>query len=83
VTHLAEVVTLYDKSAADIPAMLRMAADNIEAGDPAIKSMIAVTVGIDGSIMVYGWGETNSVDALATLQLAILKEGRRMLGDDS
>jgi hypothetical protein len=79
----AKLVTLYDTSPSDIPAMLRMAADKIEAGDPPIKSMIGITVGRNGEVTVYGWGDTNSVDALATMQLAIIKEGRRMLGEKS
>jgi hypothetical protein len=40
---LAEVVSLYDKNASDIPAMLRQAADNIETGE-GTDSMNALAV---------------------------------------
>jgi hypothetical protein len=80
-THLAEVHTLYETNAADIPAMLRMAADNIESGRTPTQAIVAVVVDIDGDISVLGWGETNSMDTLATLQLGIANMTRRLLGE--
>lgn len=81
---LAEVHTLYEQNASDIPAMLRQAADNIEKwrerSETNIKTMIAVTVDEDGDVQVYGWGQTDSMDCLATLQLAIVKRSIAMLG---
>jgi hypothetical protein len=78
VTHLAEVVTLHETNASDIAAMLRQCADSIDAGAKP-KSIIAVVTEDDGSITLYGWGATDSMDTLATLQLAIIQQGQAML----
>lgn len=76
--HLAEVVTLCETNAADIAAMLRQCADSIDEGaDP--KSIVAVVTEDDGSLTIYGWGATDSMDTLATLQLAVIQHGQMML----
>lgn len=75
---LAEVITLSDTTPADIAAMLRKCAESIDAGAKP-KSIIAVATEDDGSITIYGWGATDSMDCLATLQLAVLQHGQSML----
>jgi hypothetical protein len=81
VSHLAEVKTLFETNASDITAMLRQCADSIDEGaDP--KSIVAVVTEGDGSLTIYGWGQTDSVDTLATLQLAIVQHANMMLSDD-
>lgn len=75
---VAEVVTLRETSPADIAAMLRQCADSIDAGAKP-KSIIAVATENDGSLTIYGWGETDSMHCLATLQLAVQKHAARML----
>ena len=72
---LAEVVTLYSENASSIPAMLRQAADAIETesaeGFDPTRAMIAVQISESGQIQIYGWGNTDSMHALATLQRGI------------
>ncbi len=80
-THLAEVVTLRETNASDIAAMLRQCADSIDAGAKP-KSIIGIATEEDGSLSIYGWGHTDSMDTLATLQLAITQHARQMLGDE-
>lgn len=82
--HLAKVVTLYETNASDIAAMLRQCADSIDAGAKP-QSIIAVATEEGGSLKVYGWGETNTIDSIATLHLAAHKLERDVLrrtGDD-
>jgi hypothetical protein len=76
--HLAEVMTLYETNASDIAAMLRQCADSIDAGANP-KSIIGVVTESDGSISLYGWGATDSMDTLATLQLATLQHAQGLL----
>ena len=78
--HLAEVVTLRETNASDITAMLRQCADSIDEGANP-KSIVAVVTEDDGSITLYGWGATDSMDTLATLQLATIQHSKSMLGD--
>lgn len=75
---LAEVVTLRETTPADIAAMLRQCADSIDAGAKP-KSIIAVATEEDGSLKIYGWGETDSMLCLATLQLAVQQHAACML----
>lgn len=75
---VAEVVTLHERNAADIASMLRECADSIEKG-PSPRSVIAIMTETDGSLGVYGWGQTDAVDTLATLQLAVVKHANSML----
>lgn len=83
---LAEVVTLFEKNASDIPAMLREAADNIEKwraeGETSVKAMVAISVDDDGDLAIYGWGATDSLHSLATLQMGVVKLSNQMLADD-
>ncbi len=76
---LAEVVTIYESNASDVAAMLRMAADNIEKGDPAVRSMHAVAELEDGGIQIFGWGKTDTPRTLAMFQLGIAQLTRDQL----
>ena len=80
---LAEVHTLYDSNARSIPDMLRKAADSIETevseGFVATKAMVAVQVAEDGSIQVYGWGETDNLHALGALMAGAQEIGSIIL----
>jgi hypothetical protein len=69
---LAEVVTLYENNASNIAAMMRDAADSIESetnDDNRTEAVIAVQIAENGTIKVYGWGATDSMKAIATLEL--------------
>ncbi len=77
-TRLAEVHTLYETNASDIAAMLRECADSIDAGAKP-KSILAVATEGDGSLTIYGWGAIDSLEAIATLQLASAKMTRDAL----
>ncbi|HEX8418561.1 MAG TPA: hypothetical protein VF638_00955 [Sphingomonas sp.] len=74
--HLAPVTTIYEKNASDVPAMLRKAADSIEAetdDDDRTKAMMAVQVSHGGAIAIYGWGPVDRFMAIGVLQAAITK----------
>ena len=75
---LAEVIPIYETNASDIAAMLRQCADSIDEGANP-KSIVAVATEADGSLAIYGWGRTDSMDSIATLQLALLKLSRDTL----
>ena len=82
--HLAEVVTLFKDNASDIAAMLRQAADTIESetdDDARTKAVVAVQLHEDGQIQIYGWGATDSLSAIATLDLGKAKLIRQHFGD--
>lgn len=72
---LAEVHTLYETNARSIPDMLRQAADGIEneadGSYSPTTAMVAVQVAENGSINIYGWGETNDYHALGLLQRGV------------
>lgn len=83
--HLAEVVTLFKENASDIAAMLRQAADTIESetdDDARTKAVVAVQLHEDGQIQIYGWGATDGLAAIATLELGKAKLVRHHLGGD-
>lgn len=70
------VETIYDTNAADIPAMMRQAADSIESEtdeDDRTRAMIAVQVTHGGAIAIYGWGAAERFAAIGALQAAIVK----------
>lgn len=69
--RLAVVETLYDTNCRSIPAMLREAADSIEQGDPDEAPVAAVAVfrDADGTLGVYGWGETDDLHAIGLIEL--------------
>lgn len=74
---LAEVIPLYETNARSIPDMLRQSADSLEREvdecySPT-KAMIAVQISEDGEVQIYGWGETDELQAIATLQLGLHK----------
>lgn len=58
---LASVTSIYEANAADIVAMLRQSADNIEDGNE-VDGMVAVAVDPDGDIAVFGWGRLRNRD---------------------
>ena len=71
-TKLAEVITLYENNASNIAAMMRQAADNVEAEtdeNDKTQAIVAVQITESGGIRVYGWGATDSMRAIATLEL--------------
>lgn len=72
-TKLAEVVTLYETNASQIPEMLRTAAASIETevseGFDPTRAMVAVQIGEGGNVRVYGWGRTETMDSIALLHL--------------
>lgn len=59
--ELANVTSIYETNAADVVAMLRQTADNIEGGNE-VDGMVAVAVDPDGNIAVFGWGRLNKRD---------------------
>lgn len=70
--HLAEVITIYDITPANISAMLRETADRIEsetADDNRTKAIVAVQINESGGIKVYGWGQTDSLHSIGVLAL--------------
>ena len=82
---LAEVTTLFDANCRSIPAMLREAADSIEAetdSDDRTKAIVAVHVSKSGEVMVYGWGDTDDFHALGSLTAGIAELNANMRGDD-
>lgn len=73
-TRLAEVVTLYDTNASDIPGMLRQSADSIEAEtdeNDRTKAMMGAQMTHDGAIAIYGWGSVDRFTAIGILQAAV------------
>jgi L-asparaginase II len=76
---LAEVHTLYRSNCRNIPQMLREAADNIETeadeGYSPTKAMIAVQLTEAGAVQVYGWGDTDMIQALGLLHLGLQEIG--------
>lgn len=73
---LAEVVTLYNSNARDIPAMLRKLADQIEQArdDPDTESATCAVCVVwnseTGRFATYGWGDTNLDSSIAFLRVA-------------
>lgn len=68
--RLAVVETLYPTNPRSIPDMLREAADSIDQSDPddAPVAAVAVFIGADGTIGIYGWGETDDMHSLGMLE---------------
>jgi len=68
---LAEIIPLYEKNARDIAAMLREAADAIEAEDDSFdrtKAICAVQITEGRQLKIYGWGETDIINSIGILQ---------------
>lgn len=80
---LAAVHVIYEHNASSIAAMLRQAADNIENGncDP-IRQMTAVAELEDGGVQIYGWGNTDTMRSMATLQLGLASMARTYLAEE-
>lgn len=75
-TKLAEVHTLYDVNASDVPAMLRQSADSIETETDEhdrTRAMMGVQITQGGAIAIYGWGKIDRFEAIGVLQAAITK----------
>jgi hypothetical protein len=67
---IAEVVRL--ENPVDIVAMLRGAADRIEAGEyPDLQFITAVFVNRDSSFVTYGWGQMSTLEAIGSLARAL------------
>jgi hypothetical protein len=60
-SHLAEVVTLYETNSRSMPEMLRKLADSIESEDAAqhdmTTSIACIQLKESGDIEIYGWGD--------------------------
>ena len=72
-TKLAEVVTLYDSNASQIPAMLRKRADAIDAEtekDDRTIATIFIEVTESGDLEIYGFGKTDDFHCLGVLAMA-------------
>lgn len=55
-SKIAEVVTLYEANASDIPAMARKFADKLASGEYGdVSSVVVVTLGPE-TLDVFGWG---------------------------
>lgn len=70
---LAEVVTLYDSNASQIPAMMRKRADTIDAeteDDDRTIATIFIEVTQSGDIEIYGFGATDNFHCLGVLAMA-------------
>jgi hypothetical protein len=70
---VAEVITLYDSNANNIPAMLHKRAEMIEAeteADDRTVAMIAIAVTESGDLEIYGWGDTNDFHCLGVMAMA-------------
>ncbi|UQS94842.1 hypothetical protein Pam1_22 [Pseudanabaena phage Pam1] len=81
----ADIVTLYHANCADIPAMLRHAADNVEVetdDHDRTVSMVCLQVHESGDIQVFGWGATDTRDCIATLAIAQHQLIQGAFGDD-
>lgn len=81
--QLAEVVQLYETNASNIAGMLREAATNIGAEtdeDDRTKAVIAVQLTESGGVQIYGWGKTDTLQAIGTLQLGVARLTRDHLG---
>lgn len=74
--ELTLVATLYDKNASDVPAMLRKAAESIEAEtdeNDRTRAMVGVQLSHGEVISIYGWGSIDRFTAIGVLQAAITK----------
>lgn len=81
----AEVITLFETNCTDIPAMLRQSADNVETetevNDRTI-SMVCNQVHESGDIQIFGWGQTDTRNCIATLTIAQHQLIQGIYGDD-
>lgn len=69
--ELAEVHTLYETNCRSIPDMMRQAASTLESetdDDERTVAMVAVQLGEDGTVQIYGWGETDDLRAIGLLE---------------
>ena len=61
-------------SATDMSAMLRAAADRVDAGEyPDLQFIAAVFVNHDTTFRAYGWGKMSLLEAHGALALAVAK----------
>lgn len=69
----AEIITLFETNCADIPAMLRLAADTVQAETEEhdrTVSMVCIQVHESGDLQIFGWGQSDTRDCIATLAIA-------------
>lgn len=82
---LAEVIPIYETNASNVADMLRQAAGNIEAetdADDRTQAVIAVQLLESGTVQIYGWGKTDSMKAIGTLQLGVARLTTDLLNAD-
>jgi HJR/Mrr/RecB family endonuclease len=68
------VETIYETNARSIVDMLRETANSLEAetdDHDRTKAMIAVQVTKSGEVLVYGWGDTNQIEAIGSMTMAL------------
>lgn len=70
-THLAEVVTLHENNCADVVAMLRLFADEVEAGEHGENVHAVTVISTADGLSVRGWGKLDGLTAIATLNLGL------------
>lgn len=76
--RLAEVVTLHP--AKDCVRMLRLMADDVEAGKYGnVRSISAVLEQDTGSVEVFGWGDLGLLRTIGLLQLGVERTCRMRL----
>ena len=72
--RLAEVHTLYEANALDIPAMARLLANNVDAGKFGnVRSAAVVLEREDGVPEVFSWGDSGLLRTIGLLHLGIHK----------
>jgi len=84
--QLAVVETLYETNCSHIADRLREAAEGIEQEAhedcSPTEAIIAVQVAENGGIKVYGWGRTDTLKAIGTLQMGIAYLTREVVSQD-
>jgi len=81
----AEVITLFEANCADIPAMLRQSADNVETeteDNDRTVSMVCLQVHESGDIQIFRWGQTDTKSCIATLTIAQHQLIQGIYGDE-
>lgn len=81
----ADIITLYQENCADIPAMLKKAAEVIEAETDELDctvSMVCIQVRESGDLQIFGWGRSDARDCIATLAIAQHQLIQGAFGDD-
>jgi len=80
-THLAEVVPLYESNCADVATMLRQFADQVEAGEHGDNVHAVSVISTEHGLHVMGWGKIDGLTAIANLNLGLAQMVNRTLAD--